>query len=156
MHRSLLVSAALLALSLFAVPAQAQARVEVGALRCRGVETTNYLIVSTHRMRCVFQGLHGYREFYVAEIDRFGFDLSINERSLLVWRVFAPTRSFAAGALAGNYGGVSAGAAVGVGAAANVLVGGSNESFALQPLSLQAQRGFNVTATVTELRLRPR
>ena len=46
--------------------------------------------------------------------------------------------------------------ALGIGAGANVLVGGSNRSFTLQPLSLEAQRGVNVTASITELRLRPR
>jgi hypothetical protein len=39
---------------------------------------------------------------------------------------------------------VTAGAAVGVGANANVLVGGSNSSIALQPLSLQGQAGLNL------------
>ncbi len=56
--------------------------------------------------------------------------------------------------LGGGYGGVSAGAAVGVGGAANGLVGGYN-SFALQPVSVEGQTGLNVVATVTGLELRP-
>ena len=156
MPRSTFASAALVALSLFAVPVAAQARVEIGTLRCRGAETTNYIFVSEHRMRCTFRGIRGVREGYVGVIDRFGLDFGINERSVLVWKVFAPTRAFGRGALAGNYGGVSAAVALGIGAGANVLVGGSNRSFTLQPLSLEAQRGVNVTASITELRLRPR
>ena len=41
-----------------------------------------------------------------------------------------------------------------VGLGANVLVGGSNKSFALQPVSIQTQTGLNVAAGVTELELR--
>jgi len=156
MARRTFASAALLALSLSTVPAGAQALVEVGTLRCWGAETTNYILVSEHRMRCTFRSIRGVRERYVAVIDRFGLDVGIDERSVLVWKVFAPTRAIERGALAGKYGGVSAAVALGVGVGANVLVGGSNRSFTLQPLSLEAQSGVNVTATVTELRLRAR
>ena len=73
---------------------------------------------------------------------------------MLGWAVFAPTRDIGPGDLAGNYGGVTAGAAVGVGANANVLVGGSNRSIALQPLSLQGQAGLNLAVGVAALELR--
>jgi Protein of unknown function (DUF992) len=59
------------------------------------------------------------------------------------------------GTLAGGYVGASAGAAVGVGVAANGLVGGLNTSFALQPISIEGQSGLNAIATVTGLDLRP-
>src|SRR5262249_45892000 len=59
------------------------------------------------------------------------------------------------GALAGGYVGASAGAAIGVGVAANGLVGGLNNSFALQPLSFEGQTGLHAIATVTGLDLRP-
>jgi Protein of unknown function (DUF992) len=49
---------------------------------------------------------------------------------------------------------VTAGAAVGVGGNANVLVGGSNSSIALQPLSLQGQTGLNLAVGVAALELR--
>jgi len=42
-----------------------------------------------------------------------------------------------AGALAGEYVGVSAEIGLGLGAGANVLLGGSDRTIALQPLSLQ-------------------
>jgi hypothetical protein len=57
--------------------------------------------------------------------------------------------------LAGAYIGASAGAAVGVGVAANGLVGGLNNSFALQPISVEGQSGLNAIATVTGLGLHP-
>jgi hypothetical protein len=59
------------------------------------------------------------------------------------------------GALAGNYVGVGASAAVGVGGGANALVGGSGRSFTLQPFSAQAQTGVNLAAGVASLELAP-
>lgn len=156
MARSTFAAAAFAALTLCASPAAAQARVEVGTLTCRGAETVSYIIASEHRMRCTFRGTRGFRERYVGAIHRFGLDIGINERSMLVWKVLAPTRAIGRGALAGDYGGVSAAAALGVGAGANLLVGGSNRSFTLQPLSLEAQRGVNITASITGLELRAR
>jgi hypothetical protein len=72
----------------------------------------------------------------------------------MVWVVYAPTnRKF--GALAGHYGGASAEATVGAGVGANVLVGGSNHTVTLQPVSVQGQAGLNVAAGVAEIDLRP-
>ena len=57
---------------------------------------------------------------------------------------------------AGGYGGVSAGAAVGVGVGANALIGGLGNSFALQPVSVEGQTGLNAFAGVASLELRQR
>jgi len=54
----------------------------------------------------------------------------------------------------GDYVGASGQAAFGVGAGANVLVGGSDRSVSLQPVSVSAQRGVNVAAGVAALSLR--
>src|SRR6267378_2587681 len=45
--------------------------------------------------------------------------------------------SIARGALAGNYAGATASATVGVGAGANVLIGGSSQQVTLQPVSVE-------------------
>ena len=72
----------------------------------------------------------------------------------MVWTVFAPSnKKF--GALAGQYGGASAEATVGAGLGANVLVGGSNRTVTLQPLSVQGQTGLNLAVGVSGLELRP-
>jgi hypothetical protein len=42
---------------------------------------------------------------------------------------------------------------VGVGAGANVLVGGSNKTITLQPVSIQGQTGLNVAAGIASLAL---
>ena len=58
-------------------------------------------------------------------------------------------------ALAGKYGGAGGSAAVGVGAGAQVLVGGSNKAFALQPIALSASTGIGAAGGVTYLNLEP-
>ena len=72
-----------------------------------------------------------------------------------MWTVVAPTAALAPGALAGNYVGGTASATVGVGVGANALVGGSSNSIALQPLSVEANRGLNVAAGVAAMTLTP-
>jgi hypothetical protein len=52
------------------------------------------------------------------------------------------------GALSGSYGGVTASAAVGVGAGANALVGGLDRSVTLQPLSVEGKTGLEVAAGI--------
>jgi hypothetical protein len=72
----------------------------------------------------------------------------------MVWQVLAPsTRKF--GALAGHYAGASGEATVGAGVGANVLVGGSDRTVTLQPLSVQGQVGLNLAVGVAELELQP-
>ena len=58
-----------------------------------------------------------------------------------------------AASLAGVYGGVTGAAVFIIGGSANVLVGGSNNTFALQPLSVQGATGVNVAAGVAGLQL---
>ena len=96
----------------------------------------------------------GPREVYTGSISKFGLDLGATAGGEMVWAVYAPSnRRF--GALAGHYGGATAEATVGAGLGANVLVGGSNRTVTLQPLSVQGQAGLNVAAGVAGLDLRP-
>ena len=73
----------------------------------------------------------------------------------MVWAVLAPTNGMQHGALAGTYVGASGSVSVGLGANANVLVGGSHRSIALQPLSVEGQVGVNLALGVAGLSLRP-
>ena len=73
------------------------------------------------------------------------------ESTSLQRRVVAPTVNPAPGSLSGSYGGVTASATVGIGVGANVLVGGSGNSIALQPLSVEGTTGLNVAAGVAEM-----
>ena len=62
---------------------------------------------------------------------------------------------YAPGSLAGDYIGASAEATAAVGAGANLLIGGSNKTFTLQPLSVQAQTGVNLAVGSAEFKLQP-
>ena len=73
---------------------------------------------------------------------------------MLVWGVFAPSASLAPGALSGNYVGATGSATVGVGAGANVLIGGSNRTISLQPVSIEGNTGLNVAAGIGSISLR--
>src|SRR5438477_8103811 len=117
--------------------AQAQARVEVGVLTCTIRGGTGFIVGSTKDLRCRFNK-PGRDEFYHGTISKFGIDIGSTKQSAIAWAVFAPTANLRPGSLNGNYGGVSAEATVGVGVGANALIGGSNKSIILQPLSVQA------------------
>jgi hypothetical protein len=141
------------ALAMLSGPATAQS-VQAGILECRGMGATGFIIGSVHELECVFRSDYAPPVRYHGIVRKFGLDLGITEQSALAWGVFAPTARIGPGDLAGTYAGVSAGAAVGLGAGANALVGGSNNTFALQPLSVEGQAGVNVTLGVAALELR--
>lgn len=153
MLRSSLFAAVML-VSASAMPASAQQQVQAGVLECRGGGSVGFVIGSVTELSCIYRPDFGPRQLYTAVMRRAGVDLGGTAVSSLVWGVFAPTQQIGLGDLSGNYGGVTAGAAVGVGAGANVMYGGSNNSFALQPLSVEGQIGLNVFAGVAGLELR--
>lgn len=147
---------AIAAAVVFPIPASAQAnRTKVGTLSCDISGGIGLIITSKKDLTCMFTPSQpGPREVYVGSITKFGLDLGATAGGEMVWAVYAPTtRKF--GALAGDYGGATAEATVGAGLGANVLVGGSDRTVALQPVSVQGQAGLNVAAGVAELRLRP-
>lgn len=129
--------------------------VQVGTLQCQAGRSVGFVLGSSNTFECVYRAPGRRAERYVAQINRFGIDLGVTEQTVLAWTVFAPTRQFGRGDLAGDYGGVQGSATVGVGGGANVLVGGSANSFALQPVSIQGQTGLNVSAGIAGLQLRP-
>jgi len=155
-RKSLLSAIAAAALMAAAVPTGAKANVEAGALNCRSPGTVGFIVGSVINFNCLFVPANGGRAYhYVAVMHHFGVDLGVTQNVSMGWAVFAPTRFLHRGDLAGNYGGVQAGATVGVGLGANALVGGNNNSFALQPISGQAQTGLSVSAGLADLEVRP-
>lgn len=158
MHKPLSAVAAFAVAAAIALPISASAqanRTKVGTLSCDISGGIGLIITSKKDLTCMFTPSQpGPREVYVGSITKFGLDLGATAGGEMVWAVYAPTtRKF--GALAGNYGGATAEATVGAGLGANVLVGGSDRTVALQPVSVQGQAGLNVAAGVAELRLRP-
>ena len=150
--RSLILAPALLAAFAAATPAAAQARVEVGVLRCTVDGGAGLILGSSKAMRCVFRH-RGADEFYSGRVTKIGVDVGFTRRTEIRWAVLAPTANVPPASLAGGYGGVSAEATVGVGVGANALIGGSRRSIILQPLSVQGQTGLNIAGGVTGMRL---
>jgi hypothetical protein len=129
--------------------------IRVGVLNCQVSGGTGFIFGSSKDLRCQFEGVSGKTERYVGVIDKFGIDIGVTGPGAMAWAVFAPTEDVRRGALAGDYVGASAEATVGVGAGANILVGGSDETISLQPLSVQGQTGLNAALAVSGLALRP-
>jgi hypothetical protein len=147
------LAAAFVVLTAFAQPAFAQ-QAKVGTLRCEVSGGLGMIITSAKEMRCIFTSARGFRERYYGTIRKFGLDIGATQRGFMTWAVFAPTEGPRRGALAGEYGGADASVTVGAGVGANALVGGSDRSIMLQPLSVQTQTGLDFAAGVASLRLR--
>lgn len=151
----MVATVAITAAMIAAASAQAD-RTKVGALDCDISGGIGVIIASKKSVQCVFTPaqVDQPREIYVGNITKFGLDLGATSGGRMLWDVVAPT-SRARGALAGRYAGASADASVGVGGGANVLIGGSNRTVTLQPLSVQGQTGLNLAVGVAELELQP-
>ncbi len=148
---------ALLALSVSAFlaganPAQAA---QVGLLECNVAPGVGLLITSSKALACRFSRTYAPTDYYVGTITNFGLSIGATGPGRIVWGVFAATREFGHTALAGHYGGASANVSLGLGLGANALVGGNAGSVGLQPLSINAQTGVDITAGITGLTLQP-
>jgi hypothetical protein len=135
--------------------AHAQGGVVVGTLTCNVASGFGFVFGSSRALNCTFAGPGPRYEHYVGSISKFGVDIGYTQGGILVWTVLAPAVNLAPGALAGGYAGGTASATVGVGVGANALIGGSGNSIALQPLSIEANRGLNVAAGVAAMTLTP-
>jgi hypothetical protein len=134
---------------------QPMQRVQVGILECRGSSSVGFVVGSVTNLGCILRVEGMPDDRYVATIRKVGIDLGITQESALAWGVFAPVARLGPGDLSGNYVGAQGSASLGVGVGGNVLVGGSANSIALQPLSVQGQIGINVAAGLESLELRP-
>ena len=148
-----IICAAALATTAFVAPASA-GKLQLGTLDCTIDGGVGYVITSNKGVDCTFRPYHhGPSEKYTGMISKLGVDLGQTHQGQLVWAVLAATRDRDAGDLAGSYYGVNAEASVITGGGANVLVGGLDSAFVLQPLSVQAQTGLNLAVAVTSLDL---
>jgi hypothetical protein len=153
MFRTIITSAAL-ALAALTGSAQAQERIQAGSLTCDVSAGIGLIIGSQRNVSCTFTpSLPGPIEYYTGTISKLGVDIGVTGGGVMVWLVWSPTTR-PVGGLSGNYVGASAEASVVAGLGANALVGGSNRSVALQPLSVSGQVGLNIAAGVAGLDLR--
>ena len=135
------------------VPRPVAAQVEAGVLTCDVSAGMGLVLGSQKLMSCSFTpDGEGRREDYDGSITKFGLDLGLTRGSRMVWVVFTKTVA-GPGFLAGDYFGASGEATVGAGLGANVLLGGSNRTVTLQPISLSGQTGLNLAIGVAALQL---
>jgi hypothetical protein len=134
--------------------AQAQ-RIRAGVLNCDVSAGIGLIIGSQRSVNCLFTpDLGGPQEGYFGTISKLGLDVGITGGGVMVWGVYAETtRGY--GFLAGDYAGATGEVTIAAGLGANVLVGGSNRTIALQPVSLTGQVGLNLALGVANLSLRP-
>jgi hypothetical protein len=138
-----------------ATPAAAAERTEVGMLDCTVEGGAGFVIGSSKDLACTFSPTGGAPEAYFGTVKKLGLDIGVTGKTFIKWAVFAPTAdAYAPGALAGDYVGASAEATAGLGVGANALIGGSNETFMLQPISVQAQQGLNLAVGFSAIALR--
>jgi hypothetical protein len=127
--------------------------VKTGTITCHVSSGWGFVFGSSRDLRCVYTG-EGRTENYTGKISKFGVDIGYQQSGVILWAVFAPTTDLKAGALTGNYGGVTAGASAGIGGNANVLIGGSTQSITLQPISIEGITGINLAAGIAAISLK--
>ena len=146
------IGGVMLMAALFSTSAFAGGR--VGALECHLSGNGPSVLVENQTVDCAFASDQGGRPaHYTGTLTKIGANISVNAGSELLWGVVATTSKVGPGALAGDYVGPAASAKVGIGAGAAALVGGSNQTFSLQPLNIEGGVGLGFTAGVENLTL---
>ena len=154
MFRHAIGVVAVLALAFVAEPAAAQ-RLRAGLLTCDVSGGIGLLIGSQKQVSCVYNpDLPGPPEYYVGAFTRFGLDIGATGGGVMVWAVWTESTR-GPGFLAGDYVGATGEVTVAAGLGANVLVGGSNRTVALQPVSVSGQVGLNLAVGLGDVSLRP-
>jgi hypothetical protein len=129
-------------------------KIRAGILDCDVSAGVGLFFTEKQTMRCTFKPLGGGPiDHYNGKIREVGIALGATSGGVMLWNVVSAQKGVPNGALAGTYTGLSADASVGLGLGENVLVGGSNSSFMLQPTSYEGQVGLNVAAGVTTITL---
>ena len=164
MHRFRLLFVMMVLLAMPCLPSAAQAPqpapqgwTQVGSLLCKVDPNVGFIFAGHQPMQCTYTPslAPAPPQYYDGAINTVGIDIGVSAGSVLAWGVFAPTTGLPQGALSGEYVGASGDIGFVVGGGANVLVGGSGRTVALQPLSLQGSLAFNVVLGVSSLKLRP-
>jgi hypothetical protein len=133
------------------------AKIKVGTLTCKGNGGVGLIVGSKEKLKCTYEpaGKGPARQFD-GTITKIGLDIGIKGPSVIIWTVLGSTTSVPGDALGGTFAGVAADASLGLGAGAQVLVGGNKKSVVLQPLSVKGETGVNIAVGVSGLKLVPR
>jgi hypothetical protein len=130
---------------------------QVGTLRCETSGTVGYVVGSRQPVSCVYRPMAGRNavDLYMGHVNKIGVDVGATGPGVMAWAVVAHSNDLGPGDLAGKYRGASASATAIIGAGANLLVGGSDATISLQPLSVEGSTGLSVTAGYSSLTLDP-
>ena len=125
--------------------------VKMGTLTVTALPGTgqNLIFKSSVDVEAIFTDTAGNKEYYIGEMGyKLGVDLSVKSHDQLAYLVFSPSSDYTTGsyALEGKYFGQKASASLGVGVGVQVLLGGFDKSFTLQPLALKGTEGYGVSA----------
>lgn len=151
-------AAVLMALTSAQVMAQSSplpTAVKAGYLNCNEASGWGFVVGSSRALKCTFTSNSGTTQRYIGSITKLGVDIGYVSGGVILWAVLAPTSDPGDGALAGSYVGVTAGATVAGGGTANLLVGGSDKSISLQPISIEGTTGLNLAAGFAAVELKP-
>ncbi len=146
--------AVFVAAGLTGAPAWSQTGMKAGALTCDVASGWGFVVASSRDLKCTYVNEGGTTEHYTGEITKIGVDIGYHGGGIMGWAVLAPTQNLGKGALAGTYVGVTAGVAAGAGVSGNLLVGGSDKTISLQPLTVEGLVGINVAAGVAGITLK--
>ena len=126
---------------------------KTGLLTCHVARGFGWIVGSSRTAQCEYHPTGGTTEQYSGTISKIGIDIGYLAPIVLVWAVIAPSSVPSTGALAGNYFGGTAQAAVGIGGGVNVLLGGFDKSIALQPVSVEGDTGLYLGLGIAALSL---
>lgn len=126
---------------------------KLGTLVCHISGGTGLILMENQALDCVFKDNSGSTSHYIGRLTNVGLNIGISGSGQLIWGVLAATNSVEPGALAGDYAGVQGSVAVGAGVGGAVLVGGSNKTISLQPISVSAETGLNLSAGLGNISL---
>jgi hypothetical protein len=150
---SRIASAVVAALVVCANPGRAGAQgLMSGTLSCQAPASASFLVGSNATLDCVFEKSTGATERYTGHVQRIGLDLGVSAGSQMTWAVLI-SESARGGDLSGQYTGLSGSVFPGLGLGANLLIGGSERAFSLQPLSVEFKTGLGLAAGIASLTL---
>lgn len=124
--------------------------VKIGTLEVKAIQSTrhNLIIMSSVDVNAVFTDSSGNKEHYIGEMGyKLGIDFSHKTDETLSYLVVSATSDYKSGsyALQGKYFGTKASVAVGAGAGVQILLGGFEKSFTLQPVSVGGVEGYGAS-----------
>jgi hypothetical protein len=136
-------------------PVVAHAGDRLGVLECKMSGNGPSIIVENQDIDCVFEDDDegATPAHYIGKLTKIGANVGANGRGDIAWVVLAATGKVGPGALAGNYAGPDAALRIGVGGGGAVLVGGSDNTFSLQPFQFEGGTGLSLAAGIESLTL---